>query len=185
HALGGKLRGDTGHSRYISTRPGESCDEAGSHRVPRICHDNRNAIRRLFCRPNRWRLPSNDDVRLELDQLGSQFGEAVCVPGRGSEFELYRSPFDVSKIPKCFLENSPERLWVGVTNNQHSEKWPGFLLRLRDKGARRCHAAEQADEFPPVHSITSSARASSVGGTLRPSAFAVFKLITHSNFVAC
>ena len=32
-----------------------------------------------------------------------------------------------------------------------------------------------------VHSITSSARASSVGGTLRPSALAVFMLITSSN----
>src|SRR5262245_49517628 len=33
------------------------------------------------------------------------------------------------------------------------------------------------------HSITSSARASSVGGTSRPSALAVFRLITNSNFV--
>src|SRR5262245_14422424 len=35
------------------------------------------------------------------------------------------------------------------------------------------------------HSITSSARASSVGGTSRPSALAVFRLITSSNFVGC
>ena len=34
------------------------------------------------------------------------------------------------------------------------------------------------------YSITSSARASSVGGTSRPSAFAVLRLITSSNFVA-
>jgi hypothetical protein len=37
-----------------------------------------------------------------------------------------------------------------------------------------------------LHSITSSARASSVGGTSRPSALAVLRLITSSNFVgAC
>src|SRR5215475_1948998 len=35
------------------------------------------------------------------------------------------------------------------------------------------------------YSITSSARASSMGGTLRPIAFAVFPLITISNLVAC
>ena len=35
-----------------------------------------------------------------------------------------------------------------------------------------------------AHSITSSARASSVGGTSRPSAFAVLRLISSSNFVA-
>src|SRR6266516_492220 len=38
---------------------------------------------------------------------------------------------------------------------------------------------------PPHHSITSSARASSVGGTSRPSALAVLRLITSSNFVGC
>src|SRR5437016_4879406 len=39
---------------------------------------------------------------------------------------------------------------------------------------------------PPHHSITSSARASSVGGTSRPSAFAVLRLITNSYLVgAC
>src|SRR5215813_2104184 len=34
-----------------------------------------------------------------------------------------------------------------------------------------------------AHSITSSARASSVGGTVRPSAFAVFRLMTISILV--
>src|SRR5262249_39016822 len=37
------------------------------------------------------------------------------------------------------------------------------LLRARRERARRC-AAEQRDELAPPHSITSSARASSVGG---------------------
>ena len=35
------------------------------------------------------------------------------------------------------------------------------------------------------YSITSSARASIVGGMVRPSAFAVLRLITSSNFVGC
>src|SRR5262245_9405076 len=50
-----------------------------------------------------------------------------------------------------------------------------------------CRAAEQRDELTAfhLHSITSSARTSSVGGTSRPSAFAVFMLITTTNLVAC
>src|SRR5262245_55281693 len=36
-----------------------------------------------------------------------------------------------------------------------------------------------------IHSITSSARASSVGGTSRPSAFAVTKLMAKSNMAGC
>src|SRR5260221_2077259 len=47
------------------------------------------------------------------------------------------------------------------------------------------HASEQRDELAPVHSITSSARASSVSGTVRPSAFAVLRLMTSSNLVGC
>src|SRR5262249_44431829 len=47
------------------------------------------------------------------------------------------------------------------------------LLRPRRERPRCRRAAEQRDKFaPPDHSITSSARASSVGGTSRPSAFA-------------
>jgi hypothetical protein len=36
-----------------------------------------------------------------------------------------------------------------------------------------------------VHSITSSANASTVGGIWRPSAFAVLRLMTSSNLVGC
>src|SRR4051812_32639859 len=36
-----------------------------------------------------------------------------------------------------------------------------------------------------THSITSSARARSVGGTVKPSAFAVLRLMTNSNFTDC
>src|SRR5262245_23179800 len=43
--------------------------------------------------------------------------------------------------------------------------------------------AEQRDELAPFHSITSSAMASKPGGKVRPSVFAVFRLITNSNFV--
>src|SRR5262249_53492544 len=38
---------------------------------------------------------------------------------------------------------------------------------------------------PPHHSITSSARASSVGGMVRPSALAVLRLMTNSSLVDC
>src|SRR5262249_52687885 len=60
------------------------------------------------------------------------------------------------------------------------------LLRAR-RERPTCRAAEQRDEVAAHHhSITSSARASSVGGTSRPSALAVLRLITSSYLVgAC
>src|SRR5262249_37649152 len=57
------------------------------------------------------------------------------------------------------------------------------LLRRRRERPRRRRAAEQRDELAPVHSITSSARASTVAGRVRPSAFAVLRLITSSYLV--
>src|SRR6516225_5612975 len=60
-----------------------------------------------------------------------------------------------------------------------------WLLRVCRERPHRSRAAEERDELAAVHSITSSARASSVGGTSRPSALAVLRLITSSNRVGC
>src|SRR5207247_11434137 len=46
---------------------------------------------------------------------------------------------------------------------------------LRRERPRRC-AAEQRDELAPLHSITSSARASNTTGISRPSVLAVLRL---------
>src|SRR5262249_48548576 len=93
--------------------------------------------------------------------------------------------------PTAFLETLQEgadpglcfRIILGICH-QHADA--PHLLRLRARRERpRCRrAAEHRNELAPVHSITSSARASSVGGTSRPSALAVCKLITNSNLVA-
>src|SRR5215470_1316159 len=65
------------------------------------------------------------------------------------------------------------------------DEWHRRLLRPR-RERPRSRSAEQRDELaPPHHSITSSARASSVGGTSRPSALAVLRLMTKSNLVGC
>src|SRR5207247_9948519 len=55
---------------------------------------------------------------------------------------------------------------------------------LRAGGCRsERRAAEQRDERAAVHSITSSARTSKVGGTSKPSALAVLRLRVVSYFV--
>ena len=46
-------------------------------------------------------------------------------------------------------------------------------------------AADQRDELPPFHSITSSARPSSASGTVMPSDFAALRLTINSTFAAC
>src|SRR5262249_21135245 len=58
------------------------------------------------------------------------------------------------------------------------------LLRPRRQRPRH-RAADQRDDLAALHSIPSSARASTLGGISRPSALAVLRLITSSNLVGC
>src|SRR5215831_13666801 len=58
----------------------------------------------------------------------------------------------------------------------------GCPRRERPRGGR---AAEQRDERAALHSITSSARASKVGGMAIPMALAVLRLMISSNLVGC
>src|SRR6516162_121866 len=60
-----------------------------------------------------------------------------------------------------------------------------WLLRARREWPRHRAAEQRYEIAPPHHSITSSARASSVDGISRPSARAVCMLITNSNLVDC
>src|SRR6516165_4846871 len=76
---------------------------------------------------------------------------------------------------------------IGTRVHQHANAPHGAgLLRAR-RERPRCRAAEKRDEVATAaHSITSSAVASSDGGTVSPSALAVLRLITSSNLVgAC
>ena len=58
---------------------------------------------------------------------------------------------------------------------------PEIKLRIHEQ--REAELAR--DERAPFHSITSSARASSIGGMVSSSAWAVVRLMTRSNLVGC
>src|SRR5262249_10967025 len=78
------------------------------------------------------------------------------------------------------------RTALGPSHQHADASYALGLLRARRQWPRRRRAAEQRDELAaPYHSITSSARASSVSGTTRPSALAVLRLTTSSNLVGC
>src|SRR5262245_22186830 len=62
---------------------------------------------------------------------------------------------------------------------------PLTLLRAGRERPRDGRAAEQRDELAALHSITSSAIASTPAGISRPSMRAVWWLMTSSNLVGC
>src|SRR5262249_48636300 len=109
----------------------------------------------------------------------------------GAKVTSFRPAQFLKTLPKGPKQSTAFRVSVGIAPAHHGGKPPhalGLLRPRRERPRRRC-AAEQRDELAPFHrcnhSITSSARASSVGGTSRPSALAVARLMTNSNLVGC
>src|SRR5262249_47454083 len=85
------------------------------------------------------------------------------------------------------LTERGEELWgvAGRPGGEDPDHWHRRLLRAR-RERPSSRAAEQRDELAAFHSITSSARASRLSGTVSPSALAVLRLITSSYLVgAC
>src|SRR5262249_22129338 len=128
----------------------------------------------------------NDHGGRQANKLGSQHWQptelVICPP----EFHLYIPALDIAGVRKTLIECSHvapihgERTRVEEPDHRHR-----LGPRPRRERPRSC-TAEQRDELAAPHSITSSARAGSVSGTVRPIAFAVLRLITSSYLVgAC
>jgi hypothetical protein len=75
------------------------------------------------------------------------------------------------------------RFVFGVTAASRNTRLQAARYGLTWAGLAPADRASLLGAFP--HSITSSASASSLSGTLRPSVFAVVRLTTNSNFVGC
>src|SRR5262245_17023241 len=106
---------------------------------------------------------------------------------RPAKFDGNILALDVARLFQAAAECSDERCpLIGRAAVQMADHRHPQLLRARRDRPRYRRAADQRNELaPPDHSITSSARASSVGGTVRRSMRAVWWLITSSNFEAC
>src|SRR5262249_53324101 len=120
------------------------------------------------------------------NQFARESGEPVNIPiGKPVQHSNILT-FGISQIGQTgpeTLEYSPNRKFrtqIEPANRRHCG-----LLGTRSAWPNSSRTGDKGDERAALHSITSSARAISEGGTVRPSAFAVFKLITNSNFLGC
>src|SRR5262245_55175981 len=97
----------------------------------------------------------------------------------------------ISYAPSESLELPPEGrhpyppLGIVSDSHEHADALHALALLRACRERPRRRTAEHRDELAPPHSITSSARASSEGGMVMLSAFAVLRLITSSNLVGC
>src|SRR5438445_12897687 len=108
--------------------------------------------------------------RAKPDQLSARELAEMTVAGERRARPNRASIAGFSKI--CHATEQP--------NNWHRL----LLLRpRRDRPGRRRCATDERNELAPFHSITLSARTSSSGGMVRPSALAVLRLMTNCTFV--
>src|SRR5262249_54192245 len=169
-------RGDPGQ---ITARLVKAADEVLCDRIAAHEEDNWNGggrgLRRV-CRVNPGRYNHCDSA---LNQIGGERGQSIIVTVRPAVFDGYIAPPLIPGFDEAPAEPvRPLRRiagWDGAEEPNHRHRW----LRARRERPRR-RAAEQRDELPASHSITSSARASSVGGTPMSSALAVLRFITSS-----
>src|SRR5262249_10143235 len=118
------------------------------------------------------------DIGCKLRQTGSIIASPAVLKGDVLAF-------DVACLLKP-LTKFTQHLGVAFRGCgvQHPDHRHRALLRPRRHRPRR-HPAEQRDELALPHSITSSARASSCGGTSIPSILAVWILMASSNLLDC
>src|SRR5262249_55436990 len=130
----------------------------------------------------------HDDFRRKRDQFFRVSANPRRVTATPSDFKLHIAIFGPTQLMQQLYEHRETSLLgcrFGRTHEHADPSHPVGLLRPRRERPCSRRAAEQRDEPAPVHSITSLACASRLGGTLIPIAFAVDRLMTSSNWVGC
>src|SRR5215470_10433945 len=128
---------------------------------------------------------SDDQGDLAADQLGRHRRQPIVLTLGEAIFDRCVAPHDVTGFGQTLAKNSHglrargSRASAEISYHRH-------LRLLRPRRARPCRGgggAEQREECAAPHSITPSARASTVDGIWRSRVLAVFRLITISNLV--
>src|SRR5262249_53702127 len=117
--------------------------------------------------PSEPRQSTDEQARNHNHHAGDEYGQA----GKQQKVTREKTHSRASPLPPCAASILTLRAIA--------------LRLLPDSGAITKYFTQHASPPRRDHSITSSARASSCGGTSRPSALAVFRLITSSNLVGC
>jgi len=143
----------------------------------------RNFAGRPLRRKRTWRVDRHDDVDLKSNQLRGKPGKPIELLFRRTELEEKILPFNITGFAQCFAQLCPKGMDVSIAYDERTNSIDLRLLRASRERPRSCRAAEQRDELAPL-TITSSARASNIGGMSMRSAWAVCRLMTKSNLVA-
>ena len=176
--------GKTGHG---PARARQACHKTSPDRVRHLDKDDRDVGSFISHGDRRRCSNGNDHFGPALNDLPY---DAPCtwvsrVPSP-DVVDVQIASLPPAEIAEGSLEGADARRYFRIGRGQNIDDGyaPSALRRLRPCYQRpRRRAAEQRDELPPFHSITSSARESSVAGTSRPSMRAVWALMTSSTWL--
>src|SRR5262245_63849444 len=117
-------------------------------------------------RKGRWRTSGGDHGDLATNQIGRQLRQAVGLVVSEAVYDRHVLALNEALLLQALTEFA-QALSKPVSRGAAEEPDHRHRRLLRPRRKRPCsRAAEQRDELAaPDHSITSSARASSVGGT--------------------
>src|SRR5262245_20860173 len=165
----------------VAARPGKAGDKIKRDRVSAAAEDDRDRCGGRFgCLNSSGRAGCSDNGDATADEVSNERRYAIVSAVQPMVLDHHALPLDEAGFVEGFAERSGmARRGIGRPTADKADYRHRRLLRARYQ--RPCsRAAEQRDELAsPDHSITSSARASNVGGISRPSAFAVLRLITR------
>ena len=157
-----QLPEEQSYSSDIPARPAETGDETILDRVTSRCEDDRNCGRRRFGREYGRKRACEHHSHLAANQVGRKLWQSIVLILRPTIFDRHVPALDKSgfleALAECGHEADPigKRSAVEETDHRHC------LRARRERPCRR--ATEKRDELAACrHSITSSARASSVG----------------------
>src|SRR5262249_43629451 len=166
----------------------QTCDQPLAERIGDREEHDRYGAGRLQEAFGRRRGVGDQHVGLQSDQLFCECLNSDCVgiaPAIiDSEVPSIRPAELWRALPKYSPAGAATRI-ASRNRHQHADMTNSLrLLRARREWPRRRRAAETNNDLASIHSITSSASASSLSGTVRPSAFAVLRFTAVSNLVA-
>src|SRR5262245_41769027 len=183
--LGGQGSNDKDDAGDVAARSVEACDQTSSDGIGSYDEYDRRrrgcgfgCVRRPTARPN-------DRGHLPADEIGRQSRYPIWLIVRpailDSDVLVLNESGVVETLPERIKNVFEPRSRRRPEKSDHRHR---RLLRAGRKRPRRRRAAKRGDEVAPgAHSITSSARASSVGGSVKPIALAVVRLMTNSSLV--
>src|SRR5262245_9651939 len=180
-----KVENKRAYTRDVAARPIEAGDEPAPDRVAADEEDDRYAHGRRLGRQRRYLAAwCNNDRHLSTHEIGGERRQSIVLSVSPAIVQGDVSTLEESGIIQASPDHRKERrINGGRTGAEEPNHRHRCLLRSRTKRPRSRRTAKQRYELTSPHSITSSARASSVGGTSKPSALAVLRLMTNSYFV--